>query len=146
MRDRVAFANDYKETHERKLKQLNNSRESQKLYNNGKKYANDGFKLEDSENASDIHFQRGFEAAYKEKGFNYGYNAYKEEDVPSEYLENKYFHYVCGYQLLTNIVLYLPTGFSPSRVPFFILFQLRICSKVAKKAATIQKICFSNFY
>lgn len=91
MRDRVAFANDYKETHERKLKQLNNSRESQKMYDNGKKYANDGFKLEDSENASDIHFQRGFEAAYKEKGFNYGYNAYKEEDVPSEYLENKYF-------------------------------------------------------
>ena len=42
-------------------------------------------------NASDIHFQRGFEAAYKEKGFNYGYKAYKEEDVPSEYLENKYF-------------------------------------------------------
>ena len=91
MRDRVAFANDYKETHERKLKQLNNSRESQKMYDNGKKYANDGFKLEDSENASDIHFQRGFEAAYKEKGFNYGYNAYKEEDVPIEYLENKYF-------------------------------------------------------
>lgn len=91
MRERVAFANDYKETHERKLKQLNNSRESQKMYDNGKKYAHDGFKLEDSEYASDIHFQRGFEAAYKEKGFNYGYNAYKEEDVPSEYLENKYF-------------------------------------------------------
>ena len=91
MRDRVAFANDYKETHERKLKQLNNSREAQKMYDNGKKYAHDGFKLEDSEYASDIHFQRGFEAAYKEKGFNYGYNAYKEEDVPSEYLENKYF-------------------------------------------------------
>ena len=91
MRERVAFANDYKETHERNLKQLNNSRESQKMYDNGKKYAHGGFKLEDSENASNIHFQRGFEAAYKEKGFNYGYNAYKEEDVPSEYLENKYF-------------------------------------------------------
>lgn len=91
MRDRVAFANDYKETRERRLKQLNSSREAQKMYDNGKKYAHDGFKLEDSENASDIHFQRGFQAAYKEKGFNYGYKAYKEEDVPSEYLENKYF-------------------------------------------------------
>ena len=56
MRERVAFANDYKETRERKLKQLNNSRESQKMYDNGKKYAHDGFKLEDSEYASDIHF------------------------------------------------------------------------------------------
>lgn len=36
MRFRIAFANDYKETNERKLQQLNNSREAQKMYDNGK--------------------------------------------------------------------------------------------------------------
>ena len=35
-----------------------------------------------------------------------------------------------------------PQDFPRQEFRFFILFQLRICSKVAKKAATIQKICF----
>lgn len=91
MRERVAFTNEYKESRERTLKQFNNKREASIMYSAGKKYARDGFKLENSENANNINFQRGFEAGYRDMGFNYGYKAYREEDIPSEYLENKYF-------------------------------------------------------
>lgn len=38
-----------------------------------------------------------------------------------------------------------PQDFPRQEFRFFILFQLRICSKVAKKAATIQKYVFQTF-
>lgn len=91
IRERFAFTNDYKESRERTLKHLNHEREAKKMYSDGMKYARDGFQLNDSENANNINFQRGFEAAYKEMGFNYGYKAYSEEDIPCEYLNDKYF-------------------------------------------------------
>ncbi len=102
---------DMNQTFDKKLKQANNERVARNLYHDGFSWFKSGKKLEeavekimiDSDEVAlkdNISFQRGYQEGIRQLGFAFGYKEALFDDIPDEYLEDRFFlnGYKQGYE------------------------------------------------
>lgn len=112
MRGYYSYSITADENLEKNLKQLNDMKIGTRFYNAGRKWFRDGNKIEDViANPSLVgidndvllnRFVRGFETAIRDYGNDFGYKGIRIEELPEEYINNKFF--LDGYR--TGLIQY----------------------------------------